>query len=420
MPRKAAEKSKLVLQGAELLRQVFPLLATLSHAGTERDRAKNRQFRFSQYAGLILVSMFNPILGSARSLVEHSGLKSIQKLTGGSKVSLGSFSEAARVFDPRLLEGIVWQLREELRRRKQPQSLLVGQRLGNVPEKLVDRLVAVDGSVFSAMPQMLGRMKHRDHGQWRLHVQVQVLDRVAISTELTPGNASGKAGERAVLADHLQANTLYLLDRGYRGASLFNQIQQAGSDYVARLNRNDGRVTAAPPSPAGSPLTLPPLSAEAQEMGVIADEWIQLGGGCGASPIGTRHPVRRITLIPPADRSSSARQGRERTDQGGRDELVLATTLVDLPAEQIVKLYEYRWQVELFFRFLKQVLGCKQLLSTKQEGVQIQIYCALIAALLLALCSGGSINRRQFERICLYLQGWADEEELLEILHRPP
>ena len=125
-------------------------------------------------------------------------------------------------------------------------------------------------------------------------------------------------------------------------------------------------------------------------------------------------------MIPPADRSSSARQGRERTDQGGRDELVLATTLVDLPAEQIVKLYEYRWQVELFFRFLKQVLGCKQLLSTKQEGVQIQIYCALIAALLLALCSGGSINRRQFERICLYLQGWADEEELLEILHRPP
>ncbi len=65
------------------------------------------------------------------------------------------------------------------------------------------------------------------------------------------------------------------------------------------------------------------------------------------------------------------------------------------------------------------MLGYKQLLSTKQEGVQIQIYCALIA-LLLALCSGGSINRRQFERICLYLQGWADEEELLEILHRPP
>ena len=100
--------------------------------------------------------------------------------------------------------------------------------------------------------------------------------------------------------------------------------------------------------------------------------------------------------------------------------MILATTLVDLPAEQVVQLYECRWQVELFFRFLKQVLGCKQLLSTKEEGVQMQLYCALIASMLLALCTGGSINRRQYERICLYLQGWADEEELLEVLRPPP
>lgn len=419
MSQKSVEKSKLVLQGVERLRQVFPLLKTLSKAGTQRDRAGNRRLLYSQYASLMLVSLFNPVLGSARALVAHSGLKRLRKLTGGSKVSLGSFSEAARVFDPQLLEGILDQLREELNRRQQPQRLLAGGRLGSVPDKLVDRLVAVDGSILSAMPQMIGRMADPDKGQWCLHAQVRVLDGLPVSTRLTAGKVAGKASERAVLADQLQADTLYLLDRGYRSASLFNQIQQAGSDYVARLNRTDGRVTAAPLS-AGKPLELPELSAEAQEMGVVADEWITLGGGCGASPIGSQHALRRITLIPPTDRSSSARQGRERTDQGGREELVLATTLVDLPAEQIVKLYECRWQVELFFRFLKQVLGCKQLLSTKDEGVQMQLYCALIAALLLALCTGGSITRRQFERICLYLQGWADEDELLELLDRPP
>jgi len=103
--------------------------------------------------------------------------------------------------------------------------------------------------------------------------------------------------------------------------------------------------------------------------------------------------------------------------------LVLATTLLDVPAEQVVLLYEYRWQVELFFRFLKQVLKCDRLLSAKTAGVQIQLYCALIASLLLALATGNNITRRGYEMICLYFAGWADESELLEVLahfKRPP
>jgi hypothetical protein len=61
-----------------------------------------------------------------------------------------------------------------------------------------------------------------------------------------------------------------------------------------------------------------------------------LGGNSGASKIGSDHLIRRIILIPTEDRPSSARQGRVRTDQGGRDELILTTTLMDLPAEQFL------------------------------------------------------------------------------------
>ena len=94
---------------------------------------------------------------------------------------------------------------------------------------------------------------------------------------------------------------------------------------------------------------------------------------------------------------------------------------MDLPAEQIVSLYENRWQVELFFRFLKQVLKCDQLLTAQTAGVEIQIYCAIIASLLLALATGGTMTKRNFEMICLYFSGWADEDELLESLgQRPP
>ena len=74
-------------------------------------------------------------------------------------------------------------------------------------------------------------------------------------------------------------------------------------------------------------IQLSPLSEKATSLGIVADEQIQLGGGCGASPIGTDHPIRRITLIPPSHHPSSVRQGRVRTDQKGKDELILATTL---------------------------------------------------------------------------------------------
>ena len=136
MAKKTAKNTGLTLEGVELLRQVFPILRTLAKAGTERDRARNRQLLYSQYASLILVSLFNPVLGTARALVAHSGVKRVRKLTGGSKVSLGSFSEAARVFDPQLLNGILDQLREELRRRQLPR-LLSTARLVKVPDKLI-------------------------------------------------------------------------------------------------------------------------------------------------------------------------------------------------------------------------------------------------------------------------------------------
>ena len=83
------------------------------------------------------------------------------------------------------------------------------------------------------------------------------------------------------------------------------------------------------------------------------------------------------------------------------------------PAVEIVaELYRRRWTIELFFRFFKHVLGCRHLLSTAKVGVEIQTYCAIIVCLLLALWTGGRPTLRTYEMICLYLQGWADQEEL--------
>ena len=63
-------------------------------------------------------------------------------------------------------------------------------------------------------------------------------------------------------------------------------------------------------------------------------------------------------------------------DEGELETWWLLTNKLDLPAELVALGYRYRWTVELFFRWLKCVLGCKQLLTTSENGVALQIYTA--------------------------------------------
>jgi len=59
------------------------------------------------------------------------------------------------------------------------------------------------------------------------------------------------------------------------------------------------------------------------------------------------------------------------------------------------------------------MLGCKHLLSHKQNGMEIQTYSAIIACMLIALWTGCKPTKRTFEMICFYFCGLASEEELM-------
>ena len=65
-----------------------------------------------------------------------------------------------------------------------------------------------------------------------------------------------------------------------------------------------------------------------------------------------------------------------------------APTCWQVPAEAIALLYQFRYQIELFFRFFKCLLGCRHLISQHRQGIEIQVYCAVIACMLLNLYSG--------------------------------
>ncbi len=86
---------------------------------------------------------------------------------------------------------------------------------------------------------------------------------------------------------------------------------------------------------------------------------------------------------------------------------------MDLEPETIAAIYKHRWTIEIYFGFFKHVLGCRHLLSHNQNGIELQMYAAIIACMLIALWTGKKPTLRTYEMICWYFSGMADEDELI-------
>jgi hypothetical protein len=249
------------------------------------------------------------------------------------------------------------------------------------------------------LPGLVEAAAKPDGGKWRVHLEFEVLRSLPEKMLVTPDEVGGDADERSVLGRSLRSGRMYVMDRGYERYALFEQIVQARSDYLCRVQQRSMTV-----------LEDRPVSPEGREAGVLEDQLVQPGRS--RSEVGMiTHPLRRITL-------TDNGPGRRRNDRSQGEQIILLTNLLDVPAEVLAAIYRLRWSIELFFRFFKHVLGCRHLLSHRPEGVAIQVYCALIAALLLSLASGHSLGRRGFELVCLYFQGWAEEDELLAGIER--
>jgi hypothetical protein len=364
------------VQGLKYFDRLQPLFAPLHDIGTKRDRAGNRQLHFDQYASLILLFFFNPIITSLRGVQQASCLKKVQDKLDCSRTSLGSLSEAARVFDAEPLQNIVGELAQ------QALPLSAGK-----DAEVLRGLTAVDGSLLPALPKMAWALwVDEEHRAAKLHLHFDVFKGVPYYATVTDGNGNEKKQLRAAL----QSGRLYAIDRGYAEYQLFQDIIDAKSSFIGRIRDNAVYEI----------VEERPLSDDARKAGVVRDLVVWLGGAQSGSVF-----KQKLRLIAVAN---------GKTDSEGRPEvLLLASDCLDLDAAWIALGYKYRWTVELFFRWFKCILGCQHLLSTCQNGVTIQVYLALIASLLIALWTGHKPSKRTFEMLCLYFAGWASEEELL-------
>lgn len=362
--------------------RVAPLLERLRDCGTERDTAGNRQLRFDRYAALVLLYFFNPILTSLRGLQEATALETVAAATGGGRVSLGSLSEAAGVFDPALLRGVLGELAAQALPREPPAD-----------RAALRDLVAVDGTLLRALPGMAwAAWRDNAHRAAKAHVAFEVF-RGPIDATVTAGRTSERGQLRTQL---LHAGKVYVLDRGYESYRLLADIRAAGSSFVARVQQDVAFE-------AGDEHAIDPVAAAA---GVVRDVTVRRLGTAHHTDWHKGQPLRLVVV-----ENRTARPGEPAR-------VVLVTDRLDWSAETVAVAYRYRWSVELFFRWLKSILGCRHLLSHSADGVAIQVYCGLIASLLLGMWTGRRPDKRTFEMFCHYFSGWASEPELRDYLDR--
>ncbi len=383
--------------GLKYFDRLMPLLQRLHDVGTHRDRAGNRQLFFDHYCAYLLLFLFNPIVTSLRGIQQASELKKVQQRLGCPRAALGSLSEATQVFDSEPVKQIARELAMQLEPLGHPRQFPEVQHL----------VTAVDGTVIKTLSRIVQASYLRSptdgqsRGAWRLHTHFEVERGLPVRIDVTGASTQGDNDERAVLRGTLQAERCYVLDRGYAQFALFNAIVAAGSSYVCRVRDNSVYEVVDERS----------LSAEAVAAHITFDAVVRMGQERkGVDKPG--HAIRLIFLetTPHAKRGKS---GGGTAGPGSDGVLRIATNLLDVPAEVIAFLYQRRWTIEIFFRFLKHILGCRHLLSTDPVGVEIQAYCAIIACLLIALWTGKQPTKRTYEMICFYFIGWADEEELL-------
>ena len=152
----------------------------------------------------------------------------------------------------------------------------------------------------------------------------------------------------------IEAGAFYVMDRGYLDYARLYKLHQAGAFFVTRAKRGmDARRV---------------YSATADRAaGVICDQAIALNGFYAAKDYPEQ--LRRIRFKDP---------------ESGKT-LVFLTNNTSLPALTIAALYKSRWQVELFFKWIKQHLRIKKFLGTSENAVKTQIWCAVSTYVLIAI-----------------------------------
>lgn len=375
------------IQGAKYLKNIFGILKKLHNIATDPVRPNKRQLHMDEYIAMFLLYMFTPACDSLRSIQRISELKSVCKKFGFKRTGLSTLSDAQHVFDAALLESFIDELYSQVQKK-------------NAAEKktLKPDIILVDGTVIPAVKDMAWAIfgSKGDNNALKCHFLYNLNNNVPLFTKVTSANVS----EKKELAQMLEAGKCYVMDRGYAKHALMQAIIDIKSTFVLRIRDNS----------VFEVIEEKELSKEALDAGIVRDAIVKLG-----TTDDLKTPIR-IVEVECKTYTKRAKTGRGGPEQG--DTILIATNDLEMPVTMISAIYKSRWEIEIFFRYFKHLLGCRHLLCQSKNGVRLEMYAAIIACLLIMLWTGKKPTKATLEVMQFYMYGLADEEDVISHLQR--
>lgn len=279
----------------------------------------------------------------------------------------------------------------------------------------LETIIRFDSTIVSLSSALLKRgyvLKGGDAShvrQLKFTVSLDELPRsVHLFTEQTH-SSENTALREAILASLSQGakqqERVYIFDRGITSRCTYDELTAVNARFISRLGKQNKQQEHTPNTLA-APLGTATLT-------ILSDSWVYLFAMGGKR---TEHPVRLI-------RAESKKDGKE---------LLFITNIADLPADVITALYKRRWDIEVFFKFLKQELNFSHLVSRTENGIKVMLYATMIAAVLLLIYKKTNqlkgykimkhkfLNELEIELIKDLVVICGGKPELLEGLLKPP
>lgn len=306
---------------------------------TESEYRSKGLSSWTQFVGMLFCQ-----LGRAHSLREiEGGLKSCEGklahlgIAAPARSSL-SYANAHRPWQ--LFEKVFYGLFD----------IVAAKAVGKKKFRFKNKLVSLDSTVIDLCLSLYDWAKfRRTKGAVKLHLVLDHDGYLPCFGIITDGKV---ADVKAAHQMHFTSGTIVVDDRGYNDYRLFAQWTDAGVYFVTRMKDNALFEVVEERDPP-------------QNRGILTDQIIRLSGPGAMHKCA--HLLRRIEAV--------------REDTG--DILVFLTNHQSLGASTIAAIYKDRWQIELFFKALKQNLKIKTFVGTSANAVKTQIWTALISMLLL-------------------------------------
>jgi hypothetical protein len=358
------EWPETVLRGSlikKLEKHVEKLRATNEHG--------NRKLFLDDVFVAYLLVFFNPTIRTLRTIEDFSQTRQAQKHISIPKLCRTTLSDFNKIADPTRLGPVIEVLRTELSRK------CVGGRLPDELHALNKKILAVDGTFLAAASDVAWAVCSRNQraGQaYRARFDWQVdiatfLPEVVVVPE--PKESESESAARNIVADSIS-----IYDRGFVSFHLFaayyqfdtkTNEPQSIANFVVRLKK----AAQGSPTPTLEEVEARPLSAVAIEAGIQSDRIVRLPGLRADKKVCVL--LREVVLL-----------------GSDGEEVRLLTNLLSQEAHIIALLYRYRWQVELFFKWLKSFANFNHMISHSSQGILLNFYVVIIGMLLMYLHTG--------------------------------